>query len=217
MKIFLDTAHAPTVEKKSFLIDGLTTNPTNLAHEGGNPLVTIKKLCALLPDKDISVEITEIEPQAALKQARLIAQIAPTIVVKIPCHEPYLPIIKQLIQEKIRVNITLLFTLAQGLFMAKMGAYYISPFIGRWADAGLPNTHLLAQLRTMIDRYSYTTKLLAASLRDVSHLQDAIEAGADIATIPIELLDKIFNHPLTIEGINKFDTDWQKLKNHRFP
>lgn len=219
MKIFLDTADIKAIERFSplGLIDGITTNPTHLAQNGGNPTEVIKKICRLLPHGDISVEVTEFEAKAVYQQAHALAKIAKNIVVKIPCHADYYAIINQLVKEGVNLNITLVFTLVQSTFMAKLGVKYISPFVGRWDDIDVEGSELLFEIRSMLDLYNYKTELLAASLRSVRHLHNAILAGADVATLPIDVLEKAMSHPLTNNGIAKFSSDWKKLGIKQFP
>lgn len=219
MKIFLDTANIQAIKKWMLtdLIDGVTTNPTHLSKEGGDPKKRVLEICSLLPDGEISVEVTEKEPEAVYKQAKAIAALAENVVVKVPCHAQYYEIINRLVQEQVRLNITLVFSLTQGLMMCKMGVSMISPFVGRLDDNGQNGMALVMHLRDMIDQYGYETELLAASLRTVEHFHGAIEAGADIATLPVEVFEKSLAHPLTDQGIEKFDADWKKLGIAQFP
>ena len=218
MKIFLDTAHLPAIEKalETGLINGVTTNPTHLSKEG-DILPLLKKICSVMDPYDVSIEITEKEPNAVYSQAKKIAALAPNVVVKIPCYFPYTPIIKKLVDEGIAINITLLFSLNQGLMMAKLGVKYISPFMGRLDDIEGDAVGLIQDLKTMLTTYDYETELLAASLRHRAHLQEAILAGADIATLPVKLFDSLLEHPLTTKGMKSFDEDWQKLGIKTFP
>ncbi len=219
MKIFLDTADLRAIKKwkETGLIDGVTTNPTHLSKAGGNPTKQVQAIAKLLPKGAISVEVTEKKPDAVYKQAKAIAKLARNVVVKIPCHVDYYEVIAKLAKEGIKLNITLVFTLVQGLLMSKLGVNYISPFIGRWDDIDVDGVELLYELRHMLDEYGYDTQLLAASIRGVRHLHEAIIAGADVATIPISVLEKSTHHLLTDQGIAKFDTDWKKLRIRKFP
>lgn len=217
MKLFLDTANSEQINAWHFLLDGITTNPSLLAKEAKNPTEQIKKIVALLPNKDISVEITKKNPNDVYKQAHEIAALAKNIVVKIPCHRDYYPIIKKLVQEKVNINITLVFTLVQSLLMCKMGVHYISPFIGRWDDIDIEGSSLLYEIREMVDRYDFKTEILAASLRHVRHVHEAIVAGADAATVPPNVLEKMSEHILTDKGIAIFEADWEKLSINNFP
>lgn len=219
MKLFLDTANIEQIQKQltTGLVDGITTNPSNLSKEGTDPKKIITQICQAVPQGDVSVEITEHQPDAVYKQAKLIAALAKNVVVKIPCTQIYYPVIKKLVDEGVAVNITLVFSLAQGLMMSKLGVRYISPFVGRWDDIGVDGADLLFELRDMIDEYGYKTEILAASLRTVQHFHAAIQAGADVATLPVELFEKSMNHTLSTQGIEKFNADWQKLGIKQFP
>jgi transaldolase len=219
MKIFLDTAHLATIQQwaETGLIDGVTSNPSHLSKEGGDPKKIINDICALLPEGDISVQVTEKSPEAVYKQAKAIAKLAPNIIVKVPCAKEYYPVIKKLVAEGVKVNITLLFTLVQALFMCKLGVRYISPFIGRLDDIDVDGLALIAELRQMIDTYGFETQILAASIRDDRHFHGVILFGADAATVPVTVLEKAATHPLTDQGRALFDADWAKLGIRQFP
>jgi transaldolase len=219
MKLFLDTADITAIKKwaDTGLIDGVTTNPSHLAKEGKNPKKRVLEICDLLPDGEISVEVTEQDPKKVYKQAKAIASLADNILVKIPCHREYYSIIAQLVDEGVKLNITLVFSLVQSLFMCKLGVTYISPFIGRWDDIDVEGKDLLIELRDVIDDYAYETQILAASVRGVRHLHEAIMAGADAATVPLDVMEKSTKHVLTDQGIDKFNADWAKLGVKTFP
>lgn len=219
MKIFLDTANTESIKKwaQTGLIDGVTTNPTHLSKENKNPTEQVLAICALLPSGIISVEVVETEPHKVYTQARAIAALAQNIAVKIPCHADYYATIKRLVDEGMRLNITLVFSLAQGLMMAKLGVHYISPFIGRLDDNHQNGIELIQQLRHMLDWYKFDTQLLAASIRDTQHLEKVICAGADIATVPVEVFENSLTHPLTDKGMAQFLADWKNLNITQFP
>lgn len=212
MKLFLDTADRTAIKKwvSSGIIDGITTNPSHLSKEGPNTKEVLLDICKMVPG-DISIEVVEKEPQKVYKQAKEIASLASNVVVKIPFHEDYLEIIKKLVAEKIKINVTLVFSLLQALLVAKLEVKYISPFVGRLDDIDSDGMELVEDVRTMLDNYDYETELLAASIRHQRHLHAAVLCGADVATIPPTLLDQIVKHPLTEQGIAKFDADWKKL------
>ncbi len=212
MKIFLDTAHVPTIKQwyAMGIIDGITTNPSLLVKEKRDPWTIVKEICAIVTEGDISVEVTERDSEKIYSQAHTIARIAPSVVVKVPCHSAYYSVIQRLVREGIAINVTLVFTLAQALMMSKLGVKYISPFLGRLEDIDASGIQLLTDIRDMIDQYGFSTKILAASLRSVFHVHTAILSGADIATMPAEVLEKIVVHPLTDSGIERFLSDWQK-------
>lgn len=219
MKIFLDTAHIPSIKKyiTTGLIDGVTTNPTHLSKESGNVTQHVLDICALLPEGQISVEVTEHDSKAVYKQAKQIAALAPNILVKVPCHAMYYPVITQLVKEDIPINVTLVFTLTQALMMAKMGVAMISPFIGRLDDSGAHGIDLIYQIRHMLDTYAFNAELLAASIRSEAHFCDAILAGADSITVPVDVFEKSITHFLTDQGMERFDADWKKLGIRQFP
>lgn len=219
MKLFLDTAQLAAMIKwgQTGLIDGITTNPSHLAKEGSDPRKQIEEICSIFPDGEISVEITEQDPEKVYAQAKEIAAISSNILVKIPCHVDYYSVIGRLTDENVKVNVTLVFTLIQSIFMCKLGATYISPFIGRWDDVDVEGKDLLPELRRVIDDYGYETQILAASLRGVRHMHEAIVAGADAITVPTSVLEKATQHPLTDAGITLFNADWAKLGVRKFP
>lgn len=225
MKIFLDTADVKIIKQwmQTGIIDGVTTNPTHLSVSGGDPKQTIKEICRLVGRGSVSVEVTEVEPEAVYVQAKAIAALADNIAVKVPCHSHYYEIIKRLVSDGITLNITLVFTLFQGLAMCKLGVAYISPFVGRlddWASRHLldaSGVKLVEDLVHMRDRYAFDTQVLAASIRSVDRLCEVIVVGADIATVPVAVLEKSITHPLTDEGMETFLADWKKLGITKFP
>ncbi len=219
MKIFLDTADVKKIKElaQTGLIDGVTTNPSHLSKEGGDPKKVVFEICSLLPEGEISIEVTESEPKAVYEQAKRIADLANNVFVKVPCHAMYYEIINKLVQDGVRLNVTLVFTLVQGMLMAKLGVAYISPFVGRWDDIDVEGIELLNEMRFMLDEYEFETELLAASLRSVRHVNKAIMAGANAATIPLDVFEKATVHLLTDQGIEKFNKDWQKLDIKQFP
>lgn len=219
MKIFLDTANLDdiTAWMPSGIIDGVTTNPTHLSAQGGDPRKQVLAICAAVPEGDVSVEVTESDPEKVYIQAKAIAALAENVVVKIPCHQNYYAVIKRLADEGVALNITLVFSVIQGLMMAKLDVKYISPFVGRWDDIDAQGVDVLLEMREMMDTYHFSTQILAASLRSVRHLHHAIAAGADVATVSRAVLEKATSHVLTDKGMAKFDADWQKLGIKQFP
>lgn len=219
MKLFLDSVNLAEIKMfaATGIIDGITTNPSLLSREKGDLTELIRSICAVLPHGEISVEVTEEQSDRIYKQAHEIAKIAPNVVVKIPFALSYLSLMKQLIGEGIRINVTLIFSTLQALAVCKIGVHMISPFVGRLDDINTDGTVILHELRAMIDQCGYSTQILAASLRHVRHLQEALSAGADIATVPVEVLKKALEHPLTQQGIEKFAFDWHKAGVKQFP
>lgn len=221
MKIFLDTANIPAIKKviATGLIDGVTTNPTHLSKESGDIKKHILEICALLPEGEISVEVTEHEPEAVYIQAKKIAALTENVVVKIPCHAAYYQVINRLVNEEVPLNITLVFSLTQALMMAKLGVQMISPFMGRLdaLDGQGAGIQLVEQIRDMLDMNGFETELLAASIRSVEHFDQAILAGADSATLPVDIFEQSITHQLTAQGMAQFDADWKKLGISQFP
>lgn len=213
MKLFIDTADRTVISRwaKTGILDGVTTNPSHLSKQGGDMRAVLKDICQMLPDGDISIEVVEKEPQAVYEQALEIAEFAENAVVKIPFAEEYLPIINRLTTQGIPLNITLVFTPLQGLMVAKLGVNYISPFMGRLEEIGLNSTTIIQDFVSMIENYEFDTEILAASIRTLSHWQEAMLAGADVATLPPALFEQAVKHPLTEKGIKIFDEDWKKL------
>lgn len=212
MKIFLDTANRDVIKKwaATGLVDGVTTNPTLLSKEGTDTKQVLKDICAMV-DGPVSIEVVEKSPEGVLAQAREIAKFAKNVVVKIPFAEQYLPIIKTVVDEGIHVNVTLVFTPIQTLLVAKLGATYISPFLGRWDDIGVDGVAMLEEVVTARDMYNFPSQIIAASIRSISHWQKIIPTGVDIVTIPPAVMEAAMKHPLTERGIELFDNDWKKL------
>ena len=212
MKFFLDTANLELIKKwvPTGLVDGVTTNPSLLSKEGDNPKKVLLEIYNLV-DGDVSIEVVEKEPKAVYKQALQISKIAKNVVVKIPFALEYLPVINKLCKEGVKINVTLIFSLTQAMLVAKLGVKYISPFVGRLDDIDIDGMDLVENLIIMKQNYNFDSQILVASIRNVIHLQQSILMGADVATIPPTLLDKVFKHPLTLQGIEKFDADWKSL------
>jgi transaldolase len=212
MKIFLDTANREMIKKwmPTGIIDGVTTNPSLLSKEGTNTKEVLLDICKMVPG-DVSIEVVKKNPEDVYKQAKEISAIAKNVVVKIPFTFEYLPVIKNLVEEDVRINVTLIFSLLQALLVAKLNVTYISPFIGRWDDIDVNGLELVSKLVHMVEQYQFSSQVLAASIRHVMHWHEVTLSGADVATVPPKLLDQIMTHPLTRNGIEKFDKDWQKL------
>jgi len=189
-----------------------------MSSAGSDPQKIIKEICAFLPHGAISVEVTEIEPDAVYRQARRISELAHNIVVKIPCDVRYYEVIQRLVQEGIPLNITLVFTVAQGLAMCKLGVTYISPFVGRLEDVQKDSgIQLVQDLVCMKKAYAFNTQVLAASIRTVEHATRVVQAGSDCITVPVSVLLQSLTHVLTEKGIEKFLADWKKLNIIKFP
>lgn len=213
MKFFLDTANVDEIKRINALglVDGVTTNPSIIAKEGRNFEEVIKEICAIV-DGPVSAEVTGLTTEEMVEEARIVAQWASNVVVKIPMTEDGLAAVNILSKEGIKTNVTLIFTVSQGLMAAKAGATYISPFIGRLDDIGTDGLLLINKLKTVLSNYDFKTEIISASIRHIGHLEAAAEAGAHIATIPGSIFPKLWSHPLTDSGISAFMKDWAAFK-----
>ena len=211
MKIFIDSGNLKDIEKLVPLgiIDGITTNPSLLAKEPGDYRENLKKICQLVQGPT-SAEVIETEAQAMIKQGRDLAKIDPWIVVKVPLTRDGIQACKALSSEGIKVNVTLCFSPAQALLAAKVGATYISPFVGRLDDVSTPGMELIRDIVDIYRNYDFKTEVLVASTRGPMHIVEAARLGADICTCPPAVIDSLFNHPLTDVGLKKFLADWDK-------
>ncbi len=212
MKIFLDTANIEMIKKwvGTGIVDGVTTNPSLLSKEGSNTKQVLLDICNMVSG-DVSIEVVKKSANDVYKQAKEISELSNNVVVKIPFAFEYLPVIKKLSEEGVKINVTLVFSLLQALLVAKLGVTYISPFIGRWDDIDVNGMELINKLVHMVRAYGFESQVLAASIRHVMHWHEVVLSGADVATVPPKLLDQVMSHPLTIKGIEKFDADWAKL------
>ncbi|WP_438832473.1 fructose-6-phosphate aldolase [Streptococcus pluranimalium] len=213
MKFFLDTANVEAIKEINRLgvVDGVTTNPTIISKEGRDFEEVIKEICSIV-DGPVSAEVTALKAEDMVEEARVIAKWADNVVVKIPMTSEGLKAVNILSQEGIKTNVTLIFTVSQGLMAMKAGATFISPFIGRLEDIGTDAYQLILELRHIIDLYGFETEIIAASIRNATHVEKVAGLGADIATIPDALFDKMTKHPLTDAGIATFLKDWEAFK-----
>ena len=211
MKIFIDTGNLQDIQKLVPLgiIDGITTNPSLLAKESGDYKEILKKICQIVQGPT-SAEVTETEAEAMVRQGRDLAKLDPWIVVKVPLTRDGIKACKTLSGEGIKVNVTLCFSPAQALLAAKVGATYISPFVGRLDDISTPGMELIRDIVEIYTNYNFKTEVLVASTRSPMHIVEAARMGADICTCPPALIDSLFNHPLTDIGLKKFLADWDK-------
>lgn len=214
MKIFIDTASIDEIREANSwgILDGVTTNPTLCAKEGCQFHTSIKEIAGIV-DGPISAEAVSMERDSIVKEAREIAAIAPNVVVKIPITEEGLAATKLLSADGINVNMTLAFSVNQALLAAKVGASYVSPFLGRLDDIGHDSMAILNDMVCVFQNYNFKTEIIAASIRHPLHVTMAAEAGADIATVPYKVLKQMIKHPLTDIGIDRFAKDWEKIKN----
>ena len=213
MKLFIDTANLEDI-KKAFsygVLDGVTTNPTLLSREGIEPIPQLKKICEIVKGP-VSAEITSLDSQGMVEEAKELVKISSNIVIKIPCTVEGLKATKELSGLGIKTNLTLCFSSSQALLVAKAGATYVSPFVGRLDDISTEGMNLIADIKLIYDNYGMTTQIIAASIRHPLHFLDSARLGADIATVPFNVIDKLMKHPLTDSGIKRFLDDWSKLK-----
>jgi len=212
MKFFLDTANVEEIKRvnRLGLVDGVTTNPTLIAREGRDFEEVIKEICSVV-DGPVSAEVIGLTTDEMVNEARVLAGWAPNVVVKIPMTEDGLAAVNILTKEGIKTNVTLIFSVAQGLMAAKAGATYVSPFVGRLDDIGVDGLDLIVRLKQTLMNFNFETEIITASVRNLEHVEAAALAGADIATIPGSLFPKLWSHPLTDKGIEQFLEDWKKV------
>ena len=212
MKIFLDTANVESIRKYNAmgLVDGITTNPSLLAREGRDPVEAMREITSVVKG-DVSLEVISTEYEKMLSEGRRLAGYAPNVVVKVPMTPDGLRACRSLSSEGTPVNVTLVFSANQALLAAKSGARYVSPFIGRLDDAGQEGMELVRDMVDIFANYEFETEVLVASVRHPLHVIEAAKAGADVATLPPAVLDKMMRHPLTDSGLAAFLADWKKL------
>lgn len=212
MKIFLDTANIAEIKEAQKLgfLDGVTTNPTLIAKEKKPFDGVIREICEICSGP-VSAECIARIADELVPEGRRLAKLAKNVVVKIPLTRDGLKAIKILSGEGIKINVTLCFSATQALFAAKAGAYFISPFVGRLDDAGHNGMEIIRDIKTIYKNYSYTTEVLVASIRHPLHVLEAAKIGADIATIPFSIFEKLIQHPLTDQGVIRFEEDYKKI------
>lgn len=213
MKFFIDTANLQEIRKANELglLDGVTTNPTLVAREGGDFEELIKEICKIV-DGPVSAEVISVEAQEMVKEARELAKLADNIVVKIPMIYEGIKATKILSKEDISTNVTLVFSPLQALIAAKAGATYVSPFIGRLDDISSVGMGIVEDIVAIYENYGFETEVIVASIRNPVHVLDAALIGAHIATIPFKVLIQLAEHPLTEIGLDRFLADWKKMR-----
>jgi len=212
MQFFIDTADVGEIKKALAmgLCDGVTTNPSLVAKTGRSFEDVLKEIVALVPGP-ISAEVTAVEAEGMLKEARHYAKFGSQVVIKIPLIVEGLKAVKVLAGEGVKTNVTLCFSAVQALLAAKAGATYVSPFIGRLDDISQDGMALIADIVQIYRNYRFDTKVLVASVRHPVHVLEAAKLGADVATIPYAVIDQLAKHPLTEAGLKKFLADWEKV------
>lgn len=211
MKFFVDTADVDEIRELNDLglLDGVTTNPSLIMKSGREIAEVTKEICDIV-DGPVSAEVTATDHEGMMKEAKVLAEIADNICIKVPLTPDGLKTCRKLTSAGQQVNVTLCFSANQALLAAKAGATFISPFIGRLDDMGIDGMELIDEIRTIYDNYGFETEILAASIRTVNHVKEAALAGADVATVPAGTLKALFKHPLTDKGLEAFLADWAK-------
>ncbi len=212
MKLFLDSASLTEIrEAMSWgAIDGVTTNPSLVAKERREFFPLLKEICETV-NGPVSMETTCRDAAGMVEEGRVFSKLHPHIIVKCPLTKEGLKATRQLTGEKIRVNVTLCFSVSQALLAAKAGAYYVSPFVGRLDDVSGDGMGLIRDLKTIFANYLFSTQILVASVRSPMHVVEAARLGADIATMPFSVLEQLVRHPLTEAGLDRFLKDWEQL------
>jgi len=215
MKFFIDTANVEDIRKahERGMVDGVTTNPSLVAKEGRDFRKIVDEIASFV-EGPISLEVVSEDAEGMLEEARELNGWIDNAAIKIPMTWEGLKAVKVLADEDIKTNVTLCFSANQALLAAKAGATFVSPFIGRLDDIGHPGMQLIADIVQIYMNYGYATEVIVASIRHPEHVHEAALLGADIATIPPAVLDKMIRHSLTDVGIKRFLEDWEKVKKH---
>jgi transaldolase len=213
MKLFVDTGSVKDIETFAAIgiLDGVTTNPTLLAKEGGDYRQILKRICDIVKGP-VSGEVVATDYAGMVREGRDIAGIDEHMVVKVPLTRDGVKACKTLSGEGIRVNVTLIFSAVQAWLAAKAGASYVSPFVGRLDDIGNTGMQIVREIVDMFDNAEYSTEVLVASVRSPIHVIEAARMGADIVTVPPAVIDQLFKHPLTDVGLERFLKDWEKAQ-----
>jgi transaldolase len=213
MKFFIDTANIADIREAASLgiIDGVTTNPTLLSKEKGSYKEILREICSIVPGP-VSAEVVTLEAERMVKEGKELCKIADNIIIKVPCIREGIKAMSMFKREGIQTNATLCFSANQGLVVAKAGATYVSPFVGRIDDVGNPGMELIRELVQIYNNYSFATQIIVSSIRHPQHVYEAALLGADVATIPFKVLEQLIKHPLTDAGIQSFLADWEKVE-----
>lgn len=213
MKFFIDTANIEQIKKgvEMGMVDGVTTNPSLIAKEN-KPFEQILQEIVAVVDGPISAEVVSLEADGMVEEAKVLSAMSDNIVIKIPMIVEGIKAVKQLTALGIKTNVTLIFSAAQALLAAKAGATYVSPFVGRLDDVGTPGMDLVNDIMAIFRNYGMQTEVIVASVRSPQHVMESAAIGADIATIPLKVIEQLAKHPLTDIGIDQFLADWEKRK-----
>lgn len=213
MKIFLDSANLESIKMYNDMgiLDGVTTNPSLLSKEKGDPRIVMNEIVRIVKGP-VNLEVIGTDYEVIIEEAHRLKKYGENVVVKIPMIPAGLRAVKRLAQEGISTNVTLIFSSNQAILAAKSGASYVSPFIGRLDDNGQDGMSIVREITQIFANYKFETEILVASIRHPIHVIEAGKCGADIVTLPPEILQKMFTHPLTDKGLNGFLSDWNKVK-----
>ena len=211
MQLFLDGSDIDKIRKYHGLglIDGVTTNPSIILKSGRNMVEVISELAGIVSGS-VSAEVSALDSDTMVQEGIKLAEIAENVTVKLPITWDGLKACKTLSNKGISVNMTLCFSSSQALLAAKAGAEYVSPFIGRLDDLNLEGIDLISDIKLIYSNYKFSTKILAASIRTINHVKQCARLGADVATIPLDIFEKLVKHPLTDSGLSQFTADWEK-------
>ena len=215
MKLFLDCSDADLIANafETGLIDGVTTNPSLMRKAGQDPIEVIKEISNIFPwDASISAEVVGETAEEMLDMADDYLEIGPNITIKVPCTPEGLKACRDLANEDVSVNVTLVFSTAQAILASKAGATYVSPFVGRVYDQSFDGIKLIEDIADVFATHEVKTRVLAASIRDVGQVASAFKVGADICTLPVKLFHGMYKHVLTDKGLESFDKDWRELR-----
>lgn len=211
MQLFLDGSDIEKIRKfsKLGLIDGVTTNPSIILKSGKNMIEVISELAEIVSGS-VSAEVSALDSETMIEEGIKLSEIAKNVTVKLPITWDGLAACNALSKKDISVNMTLCFSVSQALLAAKAGAEYVSPFIGRLDDLNLKGVELISDIKLVYSNYKFPTKILAASIRTINHVKECARHGSDVATIPIDIFERLVKHPLTDSGLSQFTADWEK-------
>ncbi len=213
MKFFIDTADINEIKEANSMgvLDGVTTNPSLVAKTGKDFATVIKEIFCEIPDRPISLEVTALDSKGMIEEGKKLADTGANAVIKIPATVEGLKACKWFSDNGIKTNCTLCFSANQAMMVAKAGATYVSPFVGRLDDITHNGMELIADIVNMYNNYTFETEVLVASIRNPIHVYESAQIGADVATIPFAVIKQLMNHPLTDSGIEKFLKDWESV------
>ncbi len=215
MKFFIDTANIEEIREAATLgiLDGATTNPTLMSREKGKGSFSdiLKEICSIVPGP-VSAEVVALDAEGMVREGKELCKIADNIIIKVPCIREGVKAIGMFKKEGIDTNATLCFSLNQAILVAKAGATFVSPFVGRIDDVGSPGMEVVREIMAVYNNYSFATQIIVSSVRHAQHVYEAALIGADVCTIPFNVIEKLIRHPLTDVGVERFLEDWDKVQ-----